>query len=274
VDNAQPTRAAPAADTGRTLRRPRVASPRDALADQLAGTSTQFTPDEDADRLIREDPFAFLLAVISDMGIRAERAWALPYHLRQRLGFLTPRELAANHARVSAAVQQEPKLHRFVNNVPAWLVQAAQIVLDQYQGDAARIWSDTPTATVLRERLESFPGIGQKKAAMAVEILARDLGVHLREMGGSDIAYDVHVRRVFLRTGLASRDEVTHMVAVARTLNPERPGALDLPAWASDAAGAAPQHQTARHARSTQPAPASSAKALGSKASESTALQV
>jgi endonuclease III len=50
-------------------------------------------------------------------------------------------------------------------------------------------------------------------------------------MGGGDIAYDVHVRRVFLRTGLASRDEVTHMVVVARALNPERPGALDLPAW-------------------------------------------
>jgi endonuclease III len=66
---------------------------------------------------------------------------------------------------------------------------------------------------------------------MAVEILARDLCVQLREMGGSDIAYDVHVRRVFLRTGLASRDEVTHMVAVTRALNPERPGALDLPAW-------------------------------------------
>jgi hypothetical protein len=100
-------------------------------------------------------------------------------------------------------------------------------------GDAARIWSDTPTATVLRERLENIPGIGQKKAAMAVEILARDLDVPLREMGGSDIAHDVHVRRIFLRTGLASRDEVTHMVAVARTLNPEprTPGALDLPAW-------------------------------------------
>lgn len=204
----------------------------DTLADQLlTGPASRFTPDEDADRLVREDPFAFLLAVISDMGIRAERAWALPYHLRKRLGYLTPRELAASPESVRAAVQQEPKLHRFVNNVPTWLVQAAQIVLDQYGGDASRIWSDTPTATVLRQRLENFPGIAQKKAAMAVEILARTLGVPLTEMNGSDIAYDVHVRRVFLRTGLASRDEVTHMVAVARTLHPERPGALDLPAW-------------------------------------------
>lgn len=84
---------------------------------------------------------------------------------------------------------------------------------------------------MLRRRLEEFPGIGQKKAAMAVEILVRDLGVNLRELTGSDIAYDVHVRRVFLRTGLAQRDQVGHMVAVARTLYPERPGALDMPTW-------------------------------------------
>ena len=71
---------------------------------------------------------------------------------------------------------------------------------------------------MLRQRLENFPGIAQKKAAMAVEILARTLGVPLRELNGSDIAYDVHVRRVFLRTGLASRDEVTHMVAACARL--------------------------------------------------------
>jgi hypothetical protein len=40
---------------------------------------------------------------------------------------------------------------------------------------------------------------------MAVEILARDLGIPLREMSGSDVAYDVHLRRVFLRTGLADK---------------------------------------------------------------------
>ena len=165
------------------------------------------------------------------MGIRAERAWALPYLLRQRLGYLSPAELAADPEAVRAAVQQEPKLHRFVNMVPAWLVEAAQLVLSCYGGDAEALWSDGPTAIELRQRLEAFPGIGQKKAAMAVEILARDLGKPLRDMSGGDIAYDVQVRRVFLRTGLADRDDVNHMVGVARTLNPDRPGALDLPAW-------------------------------------------
>ncbi|MGH3303967.1 MAG: endonuclease III domain-containing protein [Streptosporangiaceae bacterium] len=203
----------------------------DALADQLKNGTLSFTPDAAADALIREDPFAFLLAVISDMGIRAERAWALPYLLRTRLGYLTPGGLAANPEAVRAAVQQAPKLHRFVNVVPDWLVQAAHIVLDRYGGDAGRLWSDAPTAVELRRRLEAFPGVGQKKAAMAVEILARDLGQPLRELAGSDVAYDVHLRRVFLRTGLAEHDSVDQMVAVARALYPGRPGALDLPAW-------------------------------------------
>lgn len=203
----------------------------DTLADQLKSGTVPFTPDPVADALIREDPFAFLLAVISDMGIRAERAWALPFLLRTRLGYLSPGGIAANPEAVHAAVQQAPKLHRFVNIVPDWLVQAAHIVLNLYDGDAGRLWSDAPTAVELRRRLEAFPGIGQKKAAMAVEILARDLGKPLRELTGSDVAYDVHLRRVFLRTGLAQHDAVDHMVAVARALYPNRPGALDLPAW-------------------------------------------
>jgi uncharacterized HhH-GPD family protein len=203
----------------------------DALASQLTSTTTQFTPDPAANQLIYDDPFAFLLAVIADMGIPAERAWALPYRLRERLGYLSARELATYADAVSAAVQREPKLHRFVNTIPDWLTQASQIVLDRYHGKAAELWSDAPTAMELRRRLEEFPGIGQKKAAMAVEILARDLGVKLKDLSGSDIAYDVHVRRVFLRTGLAERDDVNHMVSVARALHPERPGALDLPAW-------------------------------------------
>ena len=61
--------------------------------------------------------------------------------------------------------------------------------------------------------------------------LAKAVASHTGSLAGSDIAYDVHVRRVMLRTGLAERDEVNHMVDAARLANPERPGALDLPMW-------------------------------------------
>jgi len=115
-----------------------------------------------------------------------------------------------------------PKLHRYINKMPSWIVRAAQRVLEGYGGDASTIWSDNPTADVLQKRFDDFVGIAQKKAAMAVEILERDLGVPVRNLERSDIAYDVHIRRVFLRARLASRDDRDHMIAVARHLHPAR----------------------------------------------------
>lgn len=201
------------------------------LAESLGGGAARFAVDEDANAMIHADPFAFVVAVIADQGIKAERAWAIPYELKLRLGEFTPEVLASDADRVRHAFAEPPKLHRFVNQVADWIVGGAEIVLDRYGGDAAAIWSDGPTAADLRARFDAFPGIGQKKAAMAVEILERDLGIPIADLAGSDVAYDIHLRRVFLRTGLADRDDMTHMVDVARVLHPKRPGELDNPAW-------------------------------------------
>jgi uncharacterized HhH-GPD family protein len=209
----------------------------DALLDYAAvnapdqpGTSS-FTPHPEANALVMQDPFAFLLAVIFDQGIPAERAWRAPYELRQRLGHLDPQRMATEPGETAIAVAMPPVLHRYREKMPGWLTQAAKLVVADYHGDAGRIWRDEPTARELQARLRRFPGIGQKKAAMAVELLERDLGVPVRELDGSDVAYDVHVRRVFLRTGLAEYDDLDHMVDVARRANPDRPGAIDAPAW-------------------------------------------
>jgi uncharacterized HhH-GPD family protein len=196
-----------------------------------SGASVQFTPNELANELLRKDSFAFLLAVIMDQGIAAERAWLGPYLLKQRLGHLDPERIARDQRAVHAAVNKAPKLHRYVENIPRWLSLAGGRVVSEYGGDATTIWSDEPTADELQRRFDAFTGIGQKKAAMAVEILERDLGVKVRDLHRSDIAYDVHLRRVFLRTRLAERDDRDHMIDVARRLNPTRPGALDMPTW-------------------------------------------
>jgi uncharacterized HhH-GPD family protein len=202
-----------------------------ALAQSLGGAAARFTAGDEANSLIHEDPFAFLVAVIADQGIKAERAWSIPFELKLRLGGFGAEVIAGDPQAVRDAFSAPPKLHRFVSQVADWIVSAGGTVLTTYGGDASRIWSDRPTAAALRQRFDDFPGIGQKKAAMAVEILERDLHVPMTELSGSDIAYDIHVRRVFLRTGLAERDDVTHMVAVARSLRPDRPGELDNPAW-------------------------------------------
>jgi len=195
------------------------------------GSRAELAPEREADDLVHDDPFAFLLGVIFDQGIPYQRAWQAPLELRRRLGHLDPTRLATDPEAVRRAVQVPTPLHRYVETVPRWVAAAAHKVATEFGGDAGRIWSDRPTARQLIDRLLTFDGIGLKKAAMAVEMLERDLGVPVREMGGSDIAYDVHVRRVFLRTGLAERDDEQHMIEVARALHPERPGALDDPVW-------------------------------------------
>jgi uncharacterized HhH-GPD family protein len=192
---------------------------------------TIFTGNPDANAFVATNPFAFLLAVIFDQGIKAERAWAAPYLLSERPGHLDPGRMVAERDRVATAVATPPKLHRYVEKMPLWLVSAARRVLDEYGGDAGRIWGDEPAATELQKRLDAFEGIGQKKAAMAVAILARDLQTPIKELGGNDVAYDVHIRRVFLRTGLAEKDDLDEMVAVAPVLSPGQPAMLDLPAW-------------------------------------------
>ena len=175
-----------------------------------------FTPNALANRFLIENPFAFLLAVIFDQGIVAERAWAAPYELAHRLGHLDPYRLADDLPGIAKAVATPPMLQRFVNTIPPWIASAARRVVRDYGGDAGRIWGDEPTAEVLDRRLRAFDGIGQKKAAMAVEMLERDLKVPIKGLHGTDIAYDVHVRRVFLRTGLADRDDRDHMIAQGR----------------------------------------------------------
>jgi endonuclease III len=169
--------------------------------------------------------------VIFDQGIAFQRAWAAPYELRKRLGHLDPARIAAEPEQVAEAIRQAPSLHRFVNNLSRWVVAAARRVMEQYGGRADTIWEGSPTASELQRRLDEFDGIAQKKAAMAVEILERVRKVSITQMHGSDVAYDRHIRRVFLRTGLALYDDADHIIAVARQLNAERPGAIDFPAW-------------------------------------------
>lgn len=190
-----------------------------------------FTPDAEADGFVRSDGFAFLVAVICDEQVRFESAWNAPSELARRLGHWNLQRIAAEVDEVEHVFRQPPALHRWVTKTALRVSSAAHKVLQEYGGDATRIWSDGPTAHELRARFEAFDGVGQKKSAMAVELLERGLGVDVRLLSGSDVAVDVHVRRVFLRTGLATHDDISHMVAVARALNPERPGELDNPAW-------------------------------------------
>lgn len=196
-------------------------------AAQVGGS---FSGDPEADELLR-DPNAFLLGVLFTQGIPAERAWAAPLRLKQRLGTLELSYLASHASQVEAAIAAPPMLHRFKRTLPRWIVSAASCLLREYGGDASRIWPDGDRLTDVVERLVRFDGIGRKKALMAVQILMRHFGVRLVHVDAGQVAYDIQVRRVFLRSGLAVEDRPESIEAAAAHIAPASPGTLDLAAW-------------------------------------------
>ncbi len=190
-----------------------------------------FTPLSEADALIKSSPEAFLLGVLFTQGVPAERAWAGPYLLRERLGHLDLARLATETEAVARAFAQPPALHRFVKTLPRWVSAAAARLIEQYGGSASTIWPDGERASEVTRRLLEFSGVGEKKAVMAVEILTRHFGVALEGLDCGSVAYDIHVRRVFLRSGLVDADTPEAVREAARAACPETPGLLDLPAW-------------------------------------------
>jgi len=186
----------------------------------------------EADLLVDSDSFAFLVAVLADYRVRADRAWNLPYLLKQRLGHLDPQKVAEMSERdLERAMSQPTPLHRHPKMVARFIWRTARLLVQRYEGDASTIWADTPRTEDVQNRLDEFHGIGQKKASMATNILVRDFGVAVRDRRGIDVSSDVHVRRVFWRTGLAESPGTEDVVEAGRVLNPEYPGRLDLPAW-------------------------------------------
>jgi len=215
------------ADVARALRH---------FSDELAAagaaqTGDAFTDSPEADAFVKGCPEAFLIGVLFTQGVPAERAWAAPYVLAGRLGHFDLNRLAAEPDPVAAAIAAPPALHRFVHTLPVWVCAAAARMVRDYDGSAAAIWEPGTHVLEVTRRLLEFDGIGEKKAAMAVELLMRYFGVHLEGAECGSVAYDVHVRRVFLRSGLAAEDTPAAIREAAQRACPDAPGSLDLAAW-------------------------------------------
>lgn len=188
------------------------------------GKEPFFTNNLKAEKLIWSKPLVFVLAVIYSQGIKAERAWEVPYLLKARLGYLDTKRISeTKEDYLISLFNKPPKLHRFPTTMAKRTIEACKLIIKKYNNNPENIRNDNPKSDELQRRFQEFNGVGQKKASMATNILVRDFGIKVKDKSGIDISYDIHVRRIFLRTGLVEKDDVQTIINKARELKPEYP---------------------------------------------------
>ncbi len=155
----------------------------------------QIAQDTDADRVLSESPFALLVGMLLDQQFPMERAFAGPAKLVERLGSLDPATVAtADPETFAEACSRAPAVHRFPGSMAARIQALAQQVVDDYDGDTARLWTEARTGGDLLERLQGLPGFGKQKAQIFTALLAKQLDVRPDgwEKAAGDYALDGH----------------------------------------------------------------------------------
>jgi uncharacterized HhH-GPD family protein len=134
-----------------------------------------FTDDDAACELLARDPFALLVGFALDQQVTVQKAFAGPYVLQQRLGTLDPRALATTD--LQEAFRTPPAVHRFPGSMATRVQDLARHVVEDYDGDASRIWTEAADAADLRKRLGALPGFGEMKIKSLGAVLSKRFGV-------------------------------------------------------------------------------------------------
>jgi uncharacterized HhH-GPD family protein len=147
--------------------------------------------DEAADELLDRDPLALLIGMLLDQQIPLEKAFKGPQVLAERMGGVERLDAAAiagydpeAFAKLFATV---PAIHRFPGSMAERTQKLAQAIAQEYDGDAAKVWTEAKDAKDLFKRLSALPGFGKQKAQIFVALLGKQFGVQpkgWREVAG------------------------------------------------------------------------------------------
>jgi uncharacterized HhH-GPD family protein len=150
-------------------------------------THLYFTGDDEADRLLAEEPLALLIGFVLDQQVSVQKAFSGPLELRRRLGTLEAAEIAATDpAELEQVFRAKPALHRFPGNMARRVQELCAVIAEDYGGRAERVWLEAKTGRNLESRLLDLPGIGPMKARSLIAILEKRFGV--QPPGWEDVA--------------------------------------------------------------------------------------
>ena len=136
-----------------------------------------FTADPAACKLLAKDPFALLVGFAIDQQVTVQKAFAGPQVLKERLGTLEPKQLAAID--LAPAFAEKPAIHRFPGAMAQRVRELAAVIAEEYGGDASRVWSEATDSADLKKRIGSLPGFGEMKIEALSGVLAKQFGVNV-----------------------------------------------------------------------------------------------
>ena len=141
-----------------------------------------FTGNDEADRLIAEDPLALLIGFVLDQQVTVPTAFLGPLKLKQRLGRLDAAEIASiDPDKLADLFRERPAIHRFPGNMAKRTQELCAVVADEYDGDASRVWREAADTDDLKRRLDALPGFGEMKVKALASVLARRYGNAMAE---------------------------------------------------------------------------------------------
>src|SRR2546423_11009306 len=131
----------------------------------MAPDRLHFTGNDDADALIAQEPLALLIGFALDQQVTVPTAFAGPLKLKQRLGTLDAKTIAATDpAKLEEAFREKPAIHRFPGSMATRVQDLCAVIVEDYGGEAERVWTEAADGADPKQRLAPLPGFGQLKA--------------------------------------------------------------------------------------------------------------
>ncbi len=139
----------------------------------------QLVQDPEADALLESNPLALLIGMLLDQQIPMEVAFAGPKKLAERVGDVDARLIAEYDPEKFAVLCAEtPAVHRFPGSMSKRIQDLARIIVDEYDGDAAAVWTEgNPDGREVLLRLKRLPGFGDQKARIFLALLGKQYGL-------------------------------------------------------------------------------------------------
>jgi len=137
-----------------------------------------FTGIEAADQLLAQDPLALLIGFALDQQVTVQKAFTGPYELSRRLGSLDAGRIAGmDPEELERVFRERPALHRFPGAMATRVAGLCTTIVEEYGGDAGRIWREATDGHDLERRLLALPSFGEMKVRSLLAVLAHRFGV-------------------------------------------------------------------------------------------------